>query len=321
MTEQYTFAVARIRAKELSLFDRQDIEQLLACKSYQDCLNLLFDKGWGTGEEKTAEQILSIELQRTWELMRELIGDISVFDVFVYPIDFNNLKAAIKAVITNSATDGLFLNGGTVSPTHMIEAVRKKDFSEFPEFMKNAASEAYETLLHTGDGQLCDIILDRAALEAILSAGKDSDNELIQQYAELTVAVADIKIAVRGNKTGKSASFLKKAMAPCNTLNVDLLISATGKGMDDIFAYLAGTAYAAAVEELKKSPSAFEKWCDDIVIELIRGQKSNPFTIGPLAAYFLARQNEMKTARILLSGKLNQLSDGVIRERLREMYV
>ena len=40
-------------------------------------------------------------------------------------------------------------------------------------------------------------------------------------YAESTVAVANIKIAVRSSKTGKSLEFMKRAMAPCDTLNVD----------------------------------------------------------------------------------------------------
>ncbi|MCI8744511.1 MAG: V-type ATP synthase subunit C, partial [Lachnospiraceae bacterium] len=35
----------------------------------------------------------------------------------------------------------------------------------------------------------------------------------------------------------------------------------------------------------------------------------------------LARENEIKTVRIILSGKLNGLSDDSIRERVREMYV
>ena len=39
------------------------------------------------------------------------------------------------------------------------------------------------------------------------------------------------------------------------------------------------------------------------------------------ALYVLARQNEIKTARIILSGKANSLSDDAIRERTREMYV
>ena len=38
-------------------------------------------------------------------------------------------------------------------------------------------------------------------------------------------------------------------------------------------------------------------------------------------AYVLARENEIKTVRIILSGKQNGFSEESIRERVREMYV
>jgi V/A-type H+-transporting ATPase subunit C len=99
------------------------------------------------------------------------------------------------------------------------------------------------------------------------------------------------------------------------------LSAAALEGMDSIYQYLTTTVYADAVEALKESPSAFERWCDNLIIKHIRPQKYNPFTVSPLAAYILARENEIKTVRILLSGKRNDISDGSIRERLREMYV
>lgn len=87
--------------------------------------------------------------------------------------------------------------------------------------MAGIAREAYETLLHTQDGQLCDIMVDKAALEAIYEAGKRSGEEIIRDYAESTVAVADIKIAVRSQKTAKSLEFMKRAMAECDSVNIN----------------------------------------------------------------------------------------------------
>ena len=52
--------------------------------------------------------------------------------------------------------------------------------------------------------------------------------------------------------------------------------------------------YAEAAEALKESPSAFERWCDNRIIETIQPQKTNPFSVGPLVAYVIARQNEIK---------------------------
>ena len=82
-----------------------------------------------------------------------------------------------------------------------------------------------------------------------------------------------------------------------------------------------GTAYAEGADALAESPSAFERWCDNRIIQTISPEKYHAFTIGPVIAYVIARQNEIKTVRIILSGKQNELPDDSIRERVREMYV
>ena len=91
--------------------------------------------------------------------------------------------------------------------------------------------------------------------------------------------------------------------------------------MEAIYTYLESVGYSDAVEEMKKSPAAFEAWCDNIIIRKIRPQLYQPFGLGPLAAFILARDNEIKTVRIILSGKRNGFSEEYIRGRVRETYV
>lgn len=321
MQEEYIYAVARVRSRELSLLNRQDIDQLMSCKTYEECLRTLADKGWGDGTNLSAEELFTLENQKIWDFIRELTSDLSPFDVLLYPIDYNNLKAAIKATVTGVQPVRVFLAGGTVEPELMRRAVQENNFSLLPEEMSKAAEEAYHTLLETGDGQLCDVLLDKACLIGMLCRGKESGSPIIEAYAQQMAAVSDIKIAVRSCKTGKTRAFLEAALVSCDTLDAEALALAATKSLEEIFSYLSTTAYDEAARRLKESYSAFEKWCDDKVMDLIKEQKSNPFSIGPLFAYIIARQNEIAVVRIILSGKLNQLDDGMIRERLRDMYV
>lgn len=314
----YIYAVARIKAKELGLLSRQDMETLLSCQRYEDCLRVLKDKGW-SGE--SAEEMLSAEEEKTWALMRELTQDMSPFAVLLCPTDFNNLKAAIKCVCSNTEPHQVFLPGGTAEPERILQAVREKDFALLPEELRAAAEEAYPLFIETQDGQLCDVAIDRHCLLAILQKGKASRVDILKEYAELFCAVSDIKIAVRCCKTKKSLQFIQAALAECGTLDVSELSRAACAGLDELFAYLDKTPYAKAAEALKASNSAFEKWCDDKVMELVRDQKNEYFTVGPLFAYVVARRSEIASVRIILSGKLNSLDDEMIRERVREMYV
>ena len=229
------------------------------------------------------------------------------FDVLSYPKLFHNLKAAVKEVCTGDKNQHIYYEDVRIPGEEMRKIVEDRDFGKLPDSMRIAGEEAYETLLHTGDGQLCDVIIDRAALDAIYQAGKESPDKIIQDYAESTVAVADIKIAVRSQKTAKSTDFMKRAMAECDSLSVSQLSKAALSGMDAICEYLRGTAYAEGADALAESPSAFERWCDNWIIQTISPEKYHAFTIGPVIAYVIARQNEIKTVRIILSGKQKEL--------------
>ena len=319
---EYTYAVARIRALESSLFSGTEIERLLACSDEEQCLQLLSEKGWGdaTGS-MDASAMLKREEEKTWEVIRDVAPDLSVFDVLSYSKLYHNLKAAIKEVCTEVENKNIFYDDCSIPGPEMLQIVRNKEFHRLPGNMGETAAEAYDTLLHTRDGQLCDIIVDRAALDAIYKAGQTAEDEIIKNYAESTVAIADIKIAVRSQKTGKSLEFMKRAMAPCNSVNVDQLSKAAVSGLDAVRDYLLGTSYAEGAAALEESPSAFERWSDNRMMETIRPQKYNSFSAGPLVAYVLARENEIKTVRIILTGKQNEFPDEAIRERIREMYV
>ena len=322
MSEKYTYAVARIRALEVSLFSNAVIDQLIACQSYEQCLQFLAERGWGdTDTSADGEKMLKREEEKIWQTVRELSIDKKKFEVLSYQKLFHNLKAAVKAACVKEVPRDIFYEDTEVSGQEMLDIIREKDFGRLPAGMSQAAQQACDALLHAGDGQLCDIIIDRAALDAIYKAGMESEDEIIRDYARSVVAVADIKIAVRAQKTAKSIEFMKQAMAECGSISVDQLAKAALSGPEAIRDYLLGTEYAGGAQALAESMSAFERWCDNRIIQTISPQKYKAFTIGPVVAYVLARQNEIKTVRIILSGKRSQLPEQAIRERVREMYV
>ncbi len=321
MSELYTYQVARIRYRENSLLTRQDIDSLMSAKDYDDCLRLLFDKGLGTSNEKTTEELLSVENEKLWDYIKELLKDLTPLNVLFYQTDYNNLKAAIKAVVTDASTDGIYSFGGSLEPEFIEKCVKENDFTSLPKHMVAPAKKAYKTLLQTSDGQICDMSIDKACLDAMADTAEENEDETVKAYVNLRCAISDIKIAVRCQKTNKSLDFIKESLAKCKTLDVNALAIAAAKSEDDLMAFLSVSKYSDCVEHLKEGNLSFEKWCDNKLMALIKKQKVNPFTIGPILAYVVARQNEMSAIKIVMSGKLNGLDDEMIRERLRDMYV
>lgn len=322
MAEKFIYAVACIRAKENYLFTKKDIDYLADCKTYDDCMRYLSDKGWGAqGVDNDIESLLACETEKTWDTIADLTKNLEPFNVFRYANDFHNLKVAIKSIVTNTDPKPFLISGGTLDAMQVYNIVKERDFTSLPPHLAAVAEQAYLTLIQTYDGQLCDVMIDTHCLESVYDAGKHSHNEIIEAYAELTVASADIKTAVRCLKMNKPLEFIKQAIVKCDSIDTDALIDAATKSLEDIENVLSSTEYDKAMELLETSASAFEKWFDDKLMEKMRPQKWEPFTVGPLVAYIFARQTEIKAVRIILSGKLNNLDENVIKERLREMYV
>ena len=318
----YVYAVARIRVKEKSLLSDGDIAQMTAMKDEKSVISYLEDRGWG--DQNSAgepEAILAAEERKTLDLVRELKIDPKVFELLSYPTLYHNLKAGIKEVCTSEENPGAFYPHEKYGREGMLRILKDRDYKALPEHMRKSAEKGMEAMLKTRDGQMCDVIVDRACLDAMEAAGQKSKNALLREYEESTVAVTNIKIAVRALKTGKTQAFLKEALAPCRSLDVRQLAVAASENEEALTGYLETHGFREAAEALKESPSAFERWCDNRLIETIRPQKMNSVSMGPVIAYYLARQNEIRTVRIILTGKANGFPEETIRERMRAMYV
>lgn len=321
MESDYTYGVARVRALESSLFNDDTIMSLLQCQTYDECMNFLRDRGWGNGSlEQPLSEMLSQEKEKTQMVLNELVEDSDAVDILSIKDEFHNLKAAIKQVCTEDETKDVFYSHCKLDSEFLKNCIKQGEYTSLPEYMAPAAREATEILLKTGSGQLCDIIVDKAALEAIKTAGEKSENKLIKKYADSQVMIADIKTAVRCAFTGKNSEFAGKCLVPCRGISVMELTQAVDDGIDGVCDYLESSGFEDAVKALHKSKSVFECWCDNKIIEDIKPEKYNSFSIGPIVAYVIARENEIKTVKIILSGKLNGFDNDFIKERVRVMY-
>ena len=124
---KYTYAVARIRALEVSLFSSSTIEQLIACKDHESCLRFLTEHGWGGVDVPLNADAISTKgtgkksgrpsgrCRWTW-----------MFDVLSYPNWFHNLKAAVKEVCTGKSGANIYFEGTPISKEEMTRIIGKK---------------------------------------------------------------------------------------------------------------------------------------------------------------------------------------------------
>lgn len=314
------FAVASVRARENSLLTKSDLEQLINAESYGKAITLLSEKGYDINEQSDYSAVLDKELNKVWEFLLDCAPEAEGLNALIVKNDFQNLKAVLKAEVMGYNAGEYLVNPCIVEHSKLIEAISSRNIKSLPDFLVAATEKAIDVLSKTESAQLCDAVTDTAALETIISFAKKSGDELLIQYANEYCLACDIKTAFRAIRTGKSSVFLNAAIADNALIDKKAFIDAALSGAEGFNEYLSSdfSDYKVALE---KSASSFEKYCDDKITQIIKKAKMTVFGISPLAAYYVAKETEIKCIRIILSAKQSHISSDIIRERMREMYV
>lgn len=318
---EYAYAVARIRANEVNLLTPAETEQLISAESYEAALRLLGDKGWHTdGVGHDYAPMLEEHVNAAWQLLKESAPDASLLDALVINNDFFNLKAALKAKLSDLDPSDYVVKPSVWDPAEIIGYVERNELDSLPECMRDCAQAAYDAIVKLESGRLADTAIDTAALKTRKQFAEKSGSGLLMKEVELSCAAADIKTALRCASADRTAQYIKNALCPCESLNSDELIHAAFEGVDAVADMLANTELGSLADSLKEGLTAFEKKCDELSAQQMTEAKYTAFGPDPLAAYYNAVETETKNVRVILSAKLNGFSAETIRARVREVY-
>ena len=306
----YASAVAAIKAMESSLLTRSDIEQIINTSTLAEMKALIDSK-----------LTSPVTMDEVWDLLSGYAPDNKELSILLYRNDFHNLKAVLKALLSGRDPSNYYISPSNVPLFVLVETFSSKEYDLLPGYMRETAEEAYELATRTLDGQLSDSLIDTSALRAMQKSADDCGSEFMKRFALLTTVCADIKTGYRCSIMLKQRQFLETAICGSEELDKEMLIRAVLAGTEGFYSMLEGTAYSEAAELLKESPAQFEKWCDDLMIELAESARLQAFGIEPLAAYYIAKETELKNLRILRVCRECGTDTYTITERMRKLYV
>lgn len=319
------FSVGSVRAKESTLFNMQDLEQLLHAGSEEELQRFLRDKGYDSdlGQKQDTQALLAAERRRLWEEVLALAANPALFDIFRVKQDFHNCRAVLKGVLGNRQYAHLLLKNGIVEPEQIESAVKEQRFDELPDFLGEPLQRAYKLLSETADPQLSDACLDKAELSYRLKLAANSGKQLLVEYMRAVVFYADVKIALRAAKAGKSRSFLEQALVFDDGLPSEQLFTAALTGEDAVLELLSTLQQfggADAAEQYRISPARFEKYADDYALRI--AARARQITLGEevLVGYYLAKEAEISAVQMIAVGVRTGQPAEEIRERLRVVY-
>lgn len=324
----YLFLSTRIRVLERGLLTRERMERMLDAPTAGDAAKILQECGYPELEEVSVDRVNRMLSQARTQVFADLdffAPDRKIIDVFKVKYDYHNAKVLLKSEARGVDAGYLLVDTGRVASAQLLEQVQSSDLRGLPGLLSQAIAEAREALGSTGDPQRSDFILDRAYFTDLLALARESGSEFLEGYVRLNIDVANLKSLVRTLRMGKDADFLRGVLFDGGTVEASQILSAVsaGSAIADLYAFTplreAGELGANAVGG--GTLTRFEKSCDNAVMAYISSAKYVAFGEAPLVAYLAAKENEFTAVRIIMTGRLAELSADVIRERLRDCYV
>lgn len=331
--EDYAYATARIRAREIKLLSRNRLERLFEMKDYSDAVKIMVEAGYGNEQidnrksgAENLESILSSELLKTYDLIGEMIPDPMVLNLFKKRYDYLNAKLIIKAEALKVDVSKSLTKLGNIDPVKLLKLISVRKLNDLPEIFREAITAGLDEFNISGDPQMIDFIMDKANYSDMSEDAKKSEDTFLIKLVDMLVDIANLRILIRSKLLTKPDEFIKRAWISGGSFSAKLYEEMENKGLDKLFETLKNLDQAKLASDLSEAIgkpdgiSEVEKVLDDFIILLLRQGRFVTMGIEPVIGYLYFKETEIKNARLIITGVMNRISRETIRERLRLGY-
>lgn len=329
--DEYAFPCAIIRGNERTLMSRADLLKVIEAKQFNQAMAVLAEFGYGDGKELTNprdfEQVLRSEQRRVKALVFSVVPDKSELEMLLYPADYHNVKVLLKAEFLGIDPESYLTDGGMIPAEKLRRMVQDRNLVFLSVPMKEAINEAVDLFAKGRDPQEIDIILDKACYRDMAGAAAQTDNAFLQGYVRLLIDMLNVNTFVRLRQMNKPWAFFQKVFLEGGQIDQRVLIGSYEEPYQQLADKLAPYGFrevlasgAVTARDTGKY-TLMEKLCDDMRMHYLRDAKYVMMGLAPVAAFYLAKESEIKNLRMVLTGKLSQTAEETMKERLRETYV
>ena len=330
-SDAYQFPCAVIRGNERTLLGRNDLLKVVEARQFSLAMGHLTEFGYGDGSQLASprdfEKILREEQKRVSELVFSILPEKEELQFLCCPADYHNVKVLLKAEFMGISAEHLLVDGGSIPPERMVQLIRERNYIFLSQNMKYAVQEALDLFARGRDPQEIDITLDKACYKDMWEGAQATENEFLTGYVQLLIDLLNITTFIRLRQMGKGWDFFRKVFLEGGTIDEKVFTGNYEEAIPQLAEKLAPYGFreivakggGLAVETGKYT--LLEKLCDDKRIQYLSDAKYITAGLEPIAAFYLAKESEIKNLRMVLTGKLSGTPEETMKERLRETYV
>lgn len=328
----FTQGVVRTRVIEKRLLSRAQFDRMVDAEDLEEVLRILNETEYSSGITKMQnpydyESVLSGELIRVYDLMRDVSVNPMVIDLLALKYDYHNLKVLIKEKELKQDLSSLYLPIGATDFKALKEAFDEGNLDAIPSSYRDAIKKVQEDYDKTRDPQRIDLIFDRYYYQHFTEMAKESAIEFFLDYVKDMIDFTNVSSSIRLKRQGRDEKYFDDIIIPGGNIDRDTLFLIIKESLTTLVKrfqdYRISSSLSKGLASYEKTDrlTDFEKYKDDYLMEINKLSKNVLFGPEPIFSYVAAKETEIKNLRIVMVSKVNHISAEAIRERMRDLYV
>ena len=339
--EEYAFANGNIKVLEKGLLNKDILDRMIKSCDIVSALKILTesdlnDYSFDLNNPSDFENSLNQELLHIYDIIKS-ISQVSTFNflyfTFASKYDFLNIKILIKSkCLKKEFSNGLISSIGTIDIEKLKLAIRDEKYEDIPDSFELLIKKTFSEYNKFKDPEMIDFVLDRERYIMIFNKIREieiieSEELFLKRFLNINIDLNNIVNCIRVKIRGEKKAFIKEFLIPEGDFKIEKIIEIYDSPLSSWFEKLKYTDYKDIIElgvnyfQKNNSLMELDKLRDNFILNFSKIGKYITFGIEPLVGFITAKENDIKNIRIILSGKLNNLSPEKIKERVRDTYV
>jgi V/A-type H+-transporting ATPase subunit C len=323
---RYAFQTARVRTLEVQMLSRAALQDMANAENLLQAADFLSGTEYAlpSGGRNFAEVENILQQRRTAvrQLFAALMLDKPVVELFKTREDFANLRLAVRRSLTEKAIGTDYNDDGNV-PAEKIELI----FSETEQFIGNeipgcvrlAVERAVLAYYENKDIRRIDYAIDNFQAEYNLRTAYKLENVFLIALFRIQIDLTNIRTMLRLKFTESEERdvFLKGGF-----VEIERFVNGLEPGYDALGPLFFATPYFRIVETganylaSNKSFLKVEQQCEEYLNGFLMSTAQITAGPQPVIAYLLMKENEIRTVRLILTAKKNNLDTKLIMDRI-----
>jgi len=324
---RYLAQTARVRMLEMQMLTRTAFLDMANAEGFEQAADFLSASEYALAPAKDrfaeAESILHHRRIVLRELFAELMIDKQIGKLFRARDDFANLRLAIRRVLTKKPLGTDYSSDGNIPPEQLKEAYEQENYSILPDYMQEAAERAILAYYQSKDIRQIDSAIDSMQTEYNLKMAWKLKNVFLLGLFRIQVDLTNIRTMLRLKFTQSQSQFQPdRVFLKGGYIALERLKHGLDVGYESLGPLFFVTPYCRVVEigvnylMPNKSFLKLEQQCEEHLTEFLKSTIQIVTGPQPIIAYFLMKENEIRTIRLILTAKKNFLDTKLILDRI-----